>query len=245
MRRDELVGEHAELFYEESGGNPFYLEQLARAPTEAVPRAAGADVSLAGLQVPPMVAAALTEELSLLAEPVRRVLDGASVAGDPFEVDLAAAAADLAETDVLDAIDDLARLELVRETDMPRRFRFRHPIVRRAVYESTPEGWRIGSHERVAAALADRGAPPSARAHHVERSARYGDLAAVAVLKDAGEEARLQRPRDVGTLAGRRAPGAPGRSTGSGACPTAPADGAGACRHRTVRKKPRDAAGDS
>ena len=28
----ELVGEHAELFYEETGGNPFYLEQLARAP---------------------------------------------------------------------------------------------------------------------------------------------------------------------------------------------------------------------
>ena len=190
----ELVGEHAELFYEESGGNPFYLEQLARAPTEVVPRAAGADVSLAGLQVPPMVAAALTEELSLLAEPVRRVLDGASVAGDPFEVDLAAAAADLAETDVLDAIDDLARLELVRETETPRRFRFRHPIVRRAVYESTPEGWRIGSHERVAAALADRGAPPSARAHHVERSARYGDVDAVAVLKDAGEEARSQAP---------------------------------------------------
>ena len=190
----ELVGEHAELFYEETGGNPFYLEQLARAPTDTVPTTAGTEVSLAGLQVPRMVAAALTEELSLLAEPVRRVLDGASVAGDPFEVDLAAAGADLAEADVLGAIDDLARFELVRETDMPRRFRFRHPIVRRAVYESTPEGWRIASHERVATALADRGAPPSARAHHVERSARHGDLAAVTVLKEAGQEARSQAP---------------------------------------------------
>jgi DNA-binding NarL/FixJ family response regulator len=122
------------------------------------------------------------------------VLDGASVAGDPFEVELAAAAADLPENDVLDAIDELARLELVRETDMPRRFRFRHPIVRRAVYETTRDGWRIGSHERVAVALHERGAPASARAHHVERSARHGDAAAVAVLREAGQEARSQAP---------------------------------------------------
>jgi DNA-binding NarL/FixJ family response regulator len=191
----ELVGDHAELLYEETGGNPFYLEQLARAPIDmAQPAQADAGVSLAGVQVPPMVAAALTEELSLLAEPVRRVLDGASVAGDPFEVDLAAAAAGLAETEVLEAIDDLARLELVRETDLPRRFRFRHPIVRRAVYEASPGGWRVGAHERVASALSGRGAPAGARAHHVERSARHGDAGAVAVLREAGLQARSQAP---------------------------------------------------
>jgi hypothetical protein len=76
------------------------------------------------------------------------VLNGASVAGDPFEVELAAAAADLDESEVLDAIDQLTGLELVRETDMPRRFRFRHPIVRRAVYETTRDGWCVGAHER-------------------------------------------------------------------------------------------------
>ena len=36
-----------------------------------------------------------------------------------------------------------------------------------------------------------RGATAAARAHHVERSARQGDVAAVAVLRDAGEAARL------------------------------------------------------
>jgi DNA-binding NarL/FixJ family response regulator len=190
----ELVGAHAELLFDETGGNPFYLEQLARAPAERLSGAADGEVSLAGLEVPPMVAAALTEELSLLAEHARRVLDGASVAGDPFEVDLAAAASDLAERDVLDAIDDLARLELVRETDVARRFRFRHPIVRRAVYEGTRGGWRVGAHERVAAALAERGAPASARAHHVERSARHGDAGAVEVLREAGQGARSQSP---------------------------------------------------
>jgi DNA-binding NarL/FixJ family response regulator len=190
----ELVGDRAELLYDETGGNPFYLEQLARAPTDAVAAADGGDVSLAGVQVPPMVAAALTEELSLLPAPTRRVLDGASVAGDPFEVDLAAAAADLGEADVLEAIDELARVDLVRGMDMPRRFRFRHPIVRRAVYESSPGGWRVGAHERVATTLSARGARASARAHHVERSARHGDAGAVTVLREAGQEARSQAP---------------------------------------------------
>jgi len=190
----ELVGEHAELLYEETGGNPFYLEQLARGSADTLSAAAGGEVSLAGVQVPPMVAAALTEELSLLPASARRVLEGASVAGDPFEIDLAGAAAAVGETDVLEAMDELARVELVRDTDMPRRFRFRHPIVRRAVYEATPGGWRVGAHERVAAALAERGAPASARAHHVERSARHGDAAAVAVLSEAAQEARSQAP---------------------------------------------------
>ena len=74
----------------------------------------------------------------------------------------------------------------MRATDVPRRFRFRHPLVRRAVYDGAPGGWRLGAHERAAAALAAAGAPAAARAHHVERYARLGDMDAVAVLRDAG-----------------------------------------------------------
>lgn len=185
-----LVGDQADRIYADSGGNPFYLEQLAR-----VPRAAGGeDLELSGVQVPAAVVAALTEELALLDPAARSVLNGAAVAGDPFELDLAAVAADLPEDAVLEALDELARLEFVRATDLPRRFRFRHPIVRRALYEATPEGWRIGAHARVADALADRGAPATARAHHVERAGRHGDAAAVAVLRDAGQESRHRAP---------------------------------------------------
>ena len=122
------------------------------------------------------------------------MLDAASVAGDPFELDLAVVAAAEPEPDVLDGLDELVRVDFVRETEMPRRFRFRHPIVRRAVYEATRGGWRIGAHERVAAALAARGAPAGARAHHVERSARHGDATAIAALREAGREARSHAP---------------------------------------------------
>jgi DNA-binding CsgD family transcriptional regulator len=180
--------------YEQSGGNPFYLQQLARA-LHLRPGGASAAAGLSSaIEVPSAVAAALAEELALLSGPTRLLLEGAAAAGDPFEPELAAAAAATSEASAMDAVDELLQLDLIRPTDVPRRFRFRHPLVRRAVYETTPGGWRLGAHERCAAALAARGAAAAARAYHIERSARVGDLAAVAVLREAGEASTRLAP---------------------------------------------------
>jgi hypothetical protein len=122
------------------------------------------------------------------------LLQGAAVAGDPFAPELAAAAAGIDERAALDALDELLRLDLVRTTDVPRRFRFRHPLIRRAVYDGAPGGWRLAAHERAAAALAAAGASAAARAHHVERFARLGDMEAVAVLREAGLAADQAMP---------------------------------------------------
>jgi DNA-binding NarL/FixJ family response regulator len=204
----ELLGEtvdvaDASVLYEESGGNPFYLEQLARSRVRAGGTSPAPAISLSGIGVPSAVAASLSEELALLSDGARRILDGAAVAGDPFEPELAAAAAATSEAAAIDAVDEFLHLDLVRPTDVPRRFRFRHPLVRRAVYEATAGGWRLGAHERCAEALAARGATAAARAHHIERSAREGDLAAVAVLREAGEAAtRLAPASAAGWFAG-------------------------------------------
>ena len=180
------------MLYEQSGGNPFYLEQLARSLDHAAETSAAAEISLSG--VPAAVVASLGEELSLLSGEGRLLLEGAAVAGDPFEPELAAAAAATSEAAAIDVLDELLRVDLVRTTDVPRRFRFRHPLVRRAVYETSAGAWRLGAHERCAEALAARGASATARAHHIERSAREGDLAAVAVLREAGEAAAPLAP---------------------------------------------------
>ena len=188
-------GAAAAALHEESGGNPFYVEQLARSLERVPGRAAAAsDLALAVGEVPPAVAAALTEELGLLSPAVRLVLEGAAVAGDPFEPELMAAAAGVSESDAVAALDVLLRSDLVRHTDVPRRFRFRHPLVRRAIYDASPGGWRLGAHQRSAEALAERGAPATALVHHVERSARHGDSAAVAVLREAGTAAAQRTP---------------------------------------------------
>jgi ATP/maltotriose-dependent transcriptional regulator MalT len=183
---DSVEAARATALFEESGGNPFYLEQLARSSGAST---AGPSSVLSESGVPSAVAASLSEEVGLLSPPARLVLEGAAVAGDPFEPELAAAAAATSESEAIAALDELLQLDLIRATDVPRRFRFRHPLVRRAVYEATAVGSRLGAHQRCAEALAMRGATASALAHHVERSAREGDVGAAAVLRRAGEEA--------------------------------------------------------
>lgn len=171
-----------------SGGNPFYALQLARS---------GLGHTLVegrGLEVPPPVAAAIGVELAGLTPSALEVAEAAAVAGDPFDLDLAVAAADLPEEEVLDAMDLLLARDLVRETDVPRRFQFRHPIVHRAVYAFCPPSIRISCHRRVVEGLIRRGAPPSTLAAHIEQSARYGDMASVAILRRAADEVAVKAP---------------------------------------------------
>ena len=99
----ELVGEAAAAIYPQSGGNPFYLEQLARVRGQA---RATAGISAEAF-IPPAVSAAMATELAALAPPARRLLDSAAVAGDPFEPALAAEVAELPEPEALKALDEL------------------------------------------------------------------------------------------------------------------------------------------
>jgi DNA-binding CsgD family transcriptional regulator len=177
--------------YRESGGNPFYLIALARRTVEV---SSGPAMGWDPSGVPAPVAAAIAAELHGLPTPVRDFAQAAAVAGDPVELDLAVATAAIPEPDALVALDELIARDVIRPAGSPRMFQFRHPLVRSAVYASTSAGVRLVAHERSAEALASRGAPATARAHHVEQSARYGDATAVSVLRDAGREAAARAP---------------------------------------------------
>ena len=90
----------------QAGGNPFYLEQLARvAPDDRRRRR-----TRGGDGVPAAVAASLAEELSAaVGGRARRSLEGAAVAGEPFEPDLAAAIGRARRADGLDRARRAAR----------------------------------------------------------------------------------------------------------------------------------------
>ncbi|MEZ5156186.1 MAG: DUF2791 family P-loop domain-containing protein [Solirubrobacterales bacterium] len=170
--------------YEQVGGNPFYLSQLARRPDPDT--------------VPDGIVATIAAEVAVLDPAARRLAESAAVAGEPFAADLAIEVAGLSESDGLTGLDELLGSDLVRTTEAPRSFAFRHPIVRRAVYEGAPAGWRLAAHGRAAAALERRGAQAVAIAPHVEQSAAEGDEAAIALLLRAGEESAARAPATAG-----------------------------------------------
>jgi DNA-binding NarL/FixJ family response regulator len=176
--------------FELSGGNPFYLEQLASISARD-PAFLDGD---APATVPDAVAAALGQQVASLSETARLLARGAAVAGEPVDLGLAAATAGIDDDLVFDGVDELLHIQLLVMTEVPCRYRFSHPIVRRAVYETAGEAWRLQAHARAAAALAERGGSAQARAHHVERCAQVGDEQAIAILVEAGREAVPRAP---------------------------------------------------
>ncbi|MEV4312335.1 AAA family ATPase [Actinocrispum sp. NPDC049592] len=183
-----LLGAHVSAaLYEESGGNPLYLQALARTGGSGD-----------GHQ-------ALLAEFAGLSTAELRFTWAAAVAGDPFDAGLAATAAGMSTSDALACVDTLVSRDLVRASG--RSFSFRHPMLRHLAYESADAGWRIGAHTRVAAALTD--APATERARHVECFAQPGDLESVEVLLEGARKVMRSAPSEAAhwlTAAVRLAP---------------------------------------
>jgi ATP/maltotriose-dependent transcriptional regulator MalT len=186
----------AHALFSESGGNPFYLEQLARRNGQDA--AAVPDDLLreepGGPSIPRAVVAVIASELAALPPDARTLLESGALIGEPFDLDLAVEVSEQQPDRALELLDELLARDLVRPTDVPRRFRFRHPIVRRAVYESSKLGWRIGAHRRASQILCDRGAEVVERAWHIEMAAEVGDETAIEVVTRAGEAAAPRAP---------------------------------------------------
>jgi len=181
---DVLDASEVAVVHAESGGNPFYLEHIAR----------GIRDQGAQRRTPRPVSAAVAHELARLSAPAAALLKAASVLGEPFELPIPATVAALDQVTSLRALDELVAADLVHETGDASRFVFRHPIVRRAVYDSTRPGWRLGAHRRAAEALARIGAPIGVQAHHVERCSSQGDEQAIELLTGAAAAAAPRAP---------------------------------------------------
>ncbi|MEV6980329.1 AAA family ATPase [Sphaerisporangium sp. NPDC051017] len=167
--------------YEASGGNPFYLEALARMSQREVG------------DLPPTVRAALRVELGDLSPGSLLIAQAAAVTADEFVPALAAVTAQVPEATALEGLNELVARDIVRPAAAGR-FRFRHPLVRRTAYESAAAGWQLAAHARLAAHLAELGAPATVQAHHVERSGSFGDQRAVATLVEAARTVATHAP---------------------------------------------------
>ncbi|PRY33407.1 ATP-binding protein [Pseudosporangium ferrugineum] len=187
----ELPAPRQRLVARAGGGNPLFLHTLATMPEEV----------LAGVLAPApgdrenthrQVLIGLAAEVAAQPAPVRHVAETAAVVGGHAGVDLIAEVARLDAGTVADAIDRLHRIGVVDVRGT--RLRFRHPLIRAAVYELTGPARRRDIHARTAAHLHAVRGEQHLLAHHVALSARDGDKQAAEVLLGAGRAYAYRAP---------------------------------------------------
>lgn len=150
--------------HEAAGGNPRYLQALT-----------GEYGGLLG-------------EVTALPAQARAVLEAAAVLGEEFTPeDLAMAFG----ADAADALTLLVREDLLRAEG---RLRFRHPLLRQAVYERTDPVWRLRTHRRIARELAELGAPARAIAPHLACAGNRYEPGDLRTLLEAADEVMSRSP---------------------------------------------------
>lgn len=186
----------AHLVHRRSGGNPFFVRELARL------LAAGGPAALR--DVPAGVRDVIRHRLARLPEPARTLLRQAAVIGRDVDPDvLAALAGDGAP--LLDALDSALQAGFLTEQGTDGRLRFTHILVRDTLYRDLSALRRARWHAVVAETI-ERLHPydVGALAHHFDRAggrdtapraAHYGRIAAEQAERrfDPHEAARLWR----------------------------------------------------
>jgi DNA-binding CsgD family transcriptional regulator/tetratricopeptide (TPR) repeat protein len=168
-----------------AAGNPLLVTELAFAVQE-VRSGAGDQGEARGPGLPSTFADAVLRRLRFLSAETFHVLRHASVLGSVFSVaDLALLSARPA-TDLLAPLDEARSARLLEEVDD--RLRFRHDLVRDAVYADLPVSARKELHAHAARVLGAAGRSALQVAAHVTRSATLGDGDAVMWLRAAARE---------------------------------------------------------
>ncbi|MFF0254128.1 BTAD domain-containing putative transcriptional regulator [Micromonospora zamorensis] len=187
----------ARLIHDRSGGNPFFVRELAQL------YASEGEAALAA--VPPGVRDVIRHRLAQLPTPTRTVLRQAAVLGRDLDPEvLGALAGDPAA--VLDAVDRALQAGFLTEREPDGRLRFTHILVRDTLYADLSTPRRAAWHAAVAEVLRQREpVEPAALAHHLLRAG--GPVAAgraAAYARTAAEQAeRGGNPHEAARLWGQ------------------------------------------
>jgi DNA-binding CsgD family transcriptional regulator/tetratricopeptide (TPR) repeat protein len=173
-------------------GNPFYAGELLRTLEEArvLAQVEGRWTlgDLAGVGVPSLLRQVLDARVDRLGDGARTFLATAAVIGQEVPLGLWASVAETDEAALLDTAERAVAARLLDETPDGAAVRFRHALIRAALYEGLGALRRRGLHRRAADALIAAPAPdPDAVAYHLRQA---GDPRAVEWLVRAGERAQ-------------------------------------------------------
>lgn len=174
-----------------SGGNPFYLTEVLR--TLEHERFLAQDGprwrvgALEAAPVPPLVRQVIEGRLATLTYETRRALEVAAAIGQHVPRDLWTALSEVEQEAFTGAVEDATQARLLGVARDGRDFVFEHALVRETIHGLQPHALRQDLHRRVAEALMERAATPSAGiAAHLELA---DDPRAVDWLVTAGDEA--------------------------------------------------------
>jgi len=159
LAADEVPVELSALVYERTGGNPFFLEEIARSLLEdgtirVEARRARVAGSLETVDMPPTVQAVIRARLDRLDLDVRHVLRAASVVGRDFTRAILMRV--VANPDrVGPALERLGAAGIIRQTAARPEpmYRFRHALTQEAAYAGLLEHQRADLHARVGTAI--------------------------------------------------------------------------------------------
>ena len=169
---EDLVGR----LHERTGGNPFFLEQVAHSLREegALVTAGGEAVlarDLESLSLPATVQAVIRARLDRLDGDAREALRIASAIGREFAADLLADAVP-AHIDTPRALERLRAASLIQQVRVvpDRAFRFKHILTQEVAYDSLLEHQRKSAHAAIGRALERQGGRVD---EHAEALARH------------------------------------------------------------------------
>ncbi|HEY3952762.1 MAG TPA: AAA family ATPase [Streptosporangiaceae bacterium] len=154
----------------EAAGNPLYLTELvaalARGSGLAITETGAAE--LTGDAAPSSLSAAIADRLGFVAGPVREVLRAAALLGVDFSVPDLAIVLGRSVAEMVPAVDEACAAGVLAESGHS--LRFRHPLIREALYDEMPTGVRAAWHRDAGLALAEAGAPADRVARQLLRA---------------------------------------------------------------------------
>ncbi|MFE0020978.1 AAA family ATPase [Amycolatopsis sp. NPDC059021] len=171
-------GDKLQRLADGAAGNPLYLTELLEALNRSsclVVDDAGI-VELTGGQAPDSLLAAIADRLDFLSQATRTMLRAAALLGVGFSVADLMTVAGSPLPGLLPCLDEARAAGVLVEAGED--LAFRHPLLRKALYDEMPAAVRVAWHRAAARALAEAGAP-------VERVARQ--LLPVVSTKDSAD----------------------------------------------------------
>jgi DNA-binding CsgD family transcriptional regulator/tetratricopeptide (TPR) repeat protein len=189
-----------ELLAEVAGaaGNPMFVTELLNAIVEAGhlhSRDGHAEVTSTSTSSPSLRLTIL-RRLSALPEDALQILRTGSLLGSSFSTTELSSIMARPATELLPALEAIMAAGVLDEDGV--KLRFRHDLIREAVYEDVPSSLRIALHREAGQRLAEIGAPATRIAEQFTRGAETGDDEAIGWLTMAARDAMSSSPETGG-----------------------------------------------